>query len=97
MEMNVRVYNLVKEIPKGRVVSYGVIARKLKTSARAVGQIIKKNPYKGVPCHRVVMSDGSIGGFRGNHQNEKIQLLKNEGIKFRKGKISERFFYYFNS
>ncbi|MEM4152577.1 MAG: MGMT family protein [Candidatus Pacearchaeota archaeon] len=97
MKLSEKAYKLVKKIPKGKVTSYGIIARKLNTSARAVGQIMKRNIYKDVPCHRVIMSNGSIGGFKGNHQKEKINLLKREGIKIEKGKISKRFFYYFNS
>lgn len=92
-----KVYEIVKKIPRGKVASYGVIARKLKTSARAIGQIMKRNPYKSVPCHRVVMSNGQIGGFRGKHYKEKIKLLRKEGIAIEKGKVAEKFFYYFNS
>lgn len=97
MKLTEKAYKLVKEIPKGKVTSYGIIARKLNTSARAIGQIMKKNPHKDVPCHRVIMFDGSVGGFRGKHQKEKMNLLKKEGIKIEKGKINKKFFYYFNS
>lgn len=82
-----KVYEIVKKIPKGNVVSYGDLARKLKTSARAIGQIMKRNLYESVPCHRVVMSNGNIGGFRGKNYKEKIKLLRKEGIKIKNNRI----------
>ncbi|MGB9708098.1 MAG: MGMT family protein [Candidatus Pacearchaeota archaeon] len=99
-DVNGKVYKLVRKIPKGKVTSYGIIARKLRTSARAVGQIMKRNPYRNVPCYRVVMSNGEVGGFRGSREKEKIRLLRKEGIMLTKGlgkrKINKKFFYYFN-
>lgn len=83
-----RVYNITKRIPRGRVVTYAVIARMLGNprAARAVGNALNKNPYRDVPCHRVVKSDGSIGGFaRG--MKEKLRLLAREGVKIVKNKV----------
>ncbi len=81
-----KVYSIVKKIPKGKVMTYGQIAKILKTSPRAVGQALKRNPYfPKVPCHRVIMSNGSIGGFNGANLKNikiKIKLLKKEGYKF---------------
>lgn len=78
-----RVYVLCSKIPKGKVSTYGAIAKKLKLGglgARAVGQALNKNPYAPrVPCHRVVASDGTIGGFASGC-NKKIMLLKKEGV-----------------
>jgi len=80
-----KVYEIVKKIPKGKTTTYKVIAKKLKTSPRAVGQALKVNPYfPKVPCHRVICSNGKIGGFNGNNPKnikKKIQLLKKEGVK----------------
>ncbi len=80
-----KVYEIVKKIPKGKVTNYKTIAERLKTSPRAVGQALKRNPYfPKVPCHRVIMSNGKIGGFNGNSPKnikKKITLLKEEGIK----------------
>jgi methylated-DNA-[protein]-cysteine S-methyltransferase len=77
-----RVYQLVKKIPKGKTTSYKAIADKLKTSPRAVGQALKRNPYAPrIPCHRVICSDGKIGGYAGNNPKnikKKIELLKKE-------------------
>lgn len=87
-----RVYNLLKKVPKGKVTTYGALAKKLKSSPRAVGQALKVNPYwPKVPCHRVINSDGSIGGFKGRTKGkaiqEKITLLKKEGVKIKNNKI----------
>ncbi|UCE38057.1 MAG: endonuclease V [Thermoplasmata archaeon] len=76
-------YSLVKQIPKGKVSTYGALARALGDirASRAVGRMLNQNPYAPiVPCHRVVMSDGSLGGF-GTGIEKKIKLLKKEGVK----------------
>ncbi len=78
---NERCYALLKQVPRGKVTTYKAIANALGTRAyRAVGQAMNKNPYSPhVPCHRVVSSDGSIGGFAHGTEN-KIAILKKEGI-----------------
>lgn len=61
-----RVYQVVSTIPKGQTRTYKWVAQKIGNpkSARAVGQALKRNPFIGkVPCHRVIRSDGSLGGF----------------------------------
>ncbi|MBN1823994.1 MAG: MGMT family protein [Endomicrobiales bacterium] len=70
------------KIPKGSTATYGQIARRVGKpgAARAVGQALKKNPFAPfVPCHRVVSSDGSLGGYsaKGGIKRKK-QLLKKE-------------------
>lgn len=86
-----QVYKIAKKIPKGKIMSYGEIAKMLKTSPRAVGQALKRNPYKSVPCHRVIMSSGKIGGYRGKkNSRKKIKLLKAEGIKIKGEKVKIR-------
>ncbi|MEM5777394.1 MAG: MGMT family protein [Candidatus Aenigmatarchaeota archaeon] len=81
------IWSLIKKIPKGKVTTYKEIAKALDTKAyRAVGNACNKNPYKDVPCHRVIKSNGEVGGFaRG--KDEKISLLEQEGIKIVNGKI----------
>jgi len=76
-----KVYNLLLTIPSGRVTTYGEIARALNSKGyRAIGAILNKNPQAPqVPCHRVVMSDGSIGGYAFGVQ-KKEQLLAREGV-----------------
>lgn len=77
-----RVYQEVKKIPRGRTRSYGGIARKLKTSARAVGQALKKNLNPKIPCHRVICKNGKIGGYKGKPNSKlKKKLLEKEGVK----------------
>lgn len=90
-----RVYVLVKKVPKGKVTTYSAIAKKLKSSPRAVGQALKVNPYAPqVPCHRVINSDGIIGGFKGKIKGkaikDKIALLKKEGIIIKNNKVKEK-------
>ena len=84
------VLNVVKKIPKGKVTTYKEIAHALDTKAyRAVGNALNRNPYAPiVPCHRVVNSDGRIGGFATGIR-KKIQLLKKEGILVENNKVKE--------
>lgn len=83
-----KVYQLTKKIPKGRVTTYKEIAKALRIRAyQAVGQALKRNPYAPiVPCHRVVASNGTLGGFAGKRKGKQTQrkkvLLKKEGIEF---------------
>jgi O-6-methylguanine DNA methyltransferase len=83
----------METIPRGKVTTYGLIARKLKTAAyRAVGNACRNNPYAPrVPCHRVVKSDGTIGGFGGKTSGktvrDKVELLRKEGVQVKDGKI----------
>ncbi len=59
-----KVLEIVRHIPYGNTETYGSIARKLNSSPRAVGQALKRNPLPIIiPCHRVVRTDGSIGGY----------------------------------
>ena len=77
-----RVLKTVLNIPRGRVRSYVWVAGKAGSpkACRAVGQALKKNPYAPhVPCHRVIASNGSIGGYSGGVR-KKRQLLRKEGI-----------------
>ena len=82
-------------IPAGRVTSYGVIAGRIGCgSPRAVGQALRRNPFAPfVPCHRVISSDLSPGGFRGGRDGavvqEKMERLAAEGVFFRDGRLQE--------
>jgi O-6-methylguanine DNA methyltransferase len=80
-----RVLKVVAEIPKGKVLSYGQVAMAAGNprAARVVGNIMKKNSDKLIPCHRVILSSGKIGGYNGL-AGRKEKLLKQEGYK---GKI----------
>ena len=76
-----RVYAACSRVPRGKVTTYGEIARSLQTKAyRAVGNALHCNPYAPrVPCHRVVSSDGALGGFAYGAE-AKIRLLRCEGV-----------------
>jgi len=85
-----QVYELVKKIPKGQVITYGQIARQLGKphAARAVGNILHHNYDANVPCHRVVNQEGKVAtrfAFGGAEEQKKRLLL--EGVRF-KDKIS---------
>ena len=91
-----RIYDLLCAIPKGRVTTYGELARAVGSRApRAIGRILHINPNAPrVPCHRVVMSDGTLGGYAGGCE-KKIALLNSEGVHIEGGAVvdfSERFF-----
>lgn len=76
------VYEAVSNIPSGEVRSYGWVARKIGRphASRAVGNALNKNPFVGiVPCHRVIRSDGSIGGFANGVERKRL-LLRREGV-----------------
>ena len=81
MNFNDKVYRLCKLIPKGKVSTYKEIAKALDSRGyRAVGNALNKNPYAPlVPCHRVVKSNGGVGGFASGTK-KKIEMLKKEGI-----------------
>lgn len=83
-------------IPRGRVSTYGRIARHIGVpqGARAVGNALARNPFPLViPCHRAVRSNGALGGFRGGLKM-KAALLRLEGVEILSGKvITDRFYY----
>ena len=82
-----KVYEVVKKIPQGETMSYKKVAKFAGSPRawRAVGNILNKNRNPEVPCHRVIRSDGKIGGYRGG-QKRKITLLKKEGVNIKNKK-----------
>lgn len=84
------VLNMVKQIPEGKVTTYGEIAREITGSVRAVravAQAVAKNPYPIIiPCHRVVRSNGDVGGYSLGVE-KKIRLLIAEGVEIRERKV----------
>ncbi len=106
---NERCYAILRKVPRGKVTTYGEIARALKTKGyRAVGGAMRRNPYSFlrpeksnmnkdfpvnknpyaplVPCHRVVNSDGRLGGFASG-VDKKIKILRKEGVEIVNDKI----------
>jgi len=81
-------YELLSQIPAGRITTYKEIAKKLNSKAyRAVGSLIGKNPNAPqVPCHRVVKSDGRVGGYAFG-TDKKIALLKKENVLVEDNKV----------
>ena len=75
------VWEQLCEIPYGEVLTYGDLAKRLHTSARAVGSAVGRNPISIIiPCHRVVGADGSLTGYAGGVERKRW-LLAHEGIK----------------
>lgn len=89
MNLDKLVYKKLTEVPSGKITTYGELAKAvgLENGQRVIGQFMKKNPYPGIiPCHRVVNSDGKVGGYAYGDKI-KINMLKKEGIKIKDGKI----------
>lgn len=86
-----RVYAILRTVPRGKVVTYGQLARLAgkPRAARAVGMLMAKNPdAPATPCHRVVASDGNLHGYSGEGGvNGKMKMLIAEGVKFRGEKV----------
>jgi deoxyribonuclease V len=83
-------YDLVAQVPKGRVTTYGAVARALGdvVASRYVGLAMSmNNDIVRVPCRRVVQSDGFVGGYTGGGPEKKIRLLKAEGVDVAGGRI----------
>ena len=83
-----RCYEILCRVPKGKVTTYAAIAEALNTKAyRAVGQAMSRNPNAPrVPCHRVVRSDGMLGGYAFGLK-KKIALLSAEGVTVKSGQV----------
>ena len=83
-DFQIKVWKYLSKIPKGKVKTYKEVAVAIISpySARAVGNAVGKNPYAPkIPCHRVIKSDGSLGGYSGKGGiKTKRKLLRKEGI-----------------
>ncbi len=79
-----KVWTALCKIPAGKTLTYAELARKIgkPKAVRAVGNAVGKNPFApAVPCHRIVRSDGTLGGYSGKGGiKTKIKLLKREGV-----------------
>jgi O-6-methylguanine DNA methyltransferase len=96
-EFQKNVCQRMKEIPKGRVTSYGMIAKRISSGPRAVGTGVARNPWPlFVPCHRVVPADLEIGNYSiGGALSEygcgvKRELLEREGVPIDRDRISSK-------
>ena len=83
-KFQIKVWKVISKIPKGRTQTYKEIAKLIgkPKASRAVANACGQNPYLiKIPCHRVIRSDGNIGGYSGKGaMREKKRLLKNEGV-----------------
>lgn len=87
-----KVYELTRQIPKGKVATYGQIAKLAGSpkAARAVGALMKTNPdAPNTPCHRVVAADGQLTGYSGEGGVAgKKRMLLSEGVEFQSEKVN---------
>ncbi|MCJ8306106.1 MAG: MGMT family protein [Nitrosopumilus sp.] len=89
MNLEQKIFKKLLQVPKGQITTYGELSKAvgLKNGQRVVGRIMNKNPYPVIiPCHRVVMSTGKIGGYAYG-EPVKTKLLSDEGIEIKNGKI----------
>ncbi len=91
------VYEIVKQIPRGKVMSYGQIARAagFPRKAREVGWALHVNPDpEHIPCHRVVNREGRVSpAFVFGGENMQVALLKSEGVEFDENGLVKRSFF----
>jgi methylated-DNA-[protein]-cysteine S-methyltransferase len=96
-EFQAKVLKLVAMVPKGKVTTYKELARAMGNprAYRAVANALARNPFPvKIPCHRVVRSNGEVGGYRFGTK-QKVKLLLREGIIIENGKISSKFMFKF--
>ncbi len=83
-KFQLKVWRFIKKIPKGSIKTYAQVAKEIgkPLAIRAVANAIGKNPYPPkIPCHRIIRSNGTLGGYSGKGGvKKKKSLLKNEGI-----------------
>ncbi len=92
MKLEHKVYEKLLKVPKGKVTTYSELAKAvgLKNGQRAIGRMMNKNPFPViVPCHRVILSTGKIGGYAWG-EKVKTNMLSKEGIAIKKGKILDK-------
>ncbi len=90
-----KVYAATSSIPCGMVTTYKLLGESIGCScAQAIGQALRENPFAPeVPCHRVISSSLTIGGFQGNRNGvsikRKLELLADEGVVFVNGRLAD--------
>jgi len=83
-----KVYEIVKKIPKGKVLTYKEVAKRAGNvkASRAVGNVLNKNYNPRIPCYRVICSDGKLGGYNRGAKKKK-EVLEKEGFNLSKKDI----------
>lgn len=90
MDNLAKVQLLLAKISKGKVTTYGIIAKKLGISSIYVGRLLGMNPHPAkYPCYKAVRSDGSLGGYSGG-VGKKASLLRRDGIAVSNGRVDLR-------
>jgi len=90
LSIDKKIYKKLLEVPEGKITTYGELAKAvgIPNGQRVIGNIMNKNPYPVIiPCHRVVKSDGSVGGYAYG-EKVKVNMLGKEGLEIKNGKIS---------
>lgn len=91
MNFKEKVYKILRQVPKGKVVTYGQLAKLAGNAkaARAVGAFMRINSdAPNTPCHRVVAADGTLTGYSAiGGIKKKKEMLINEGVRFEKDKV----------
>ena len=93
--LDIRIIKSLKQIPKGKVASYIYLAKKLGIHPRRVARALAKNPFPLIyPCHRVVYSDGSLGGYLGKLSlaGLKAEILRREGVMIIGERVPSKYF-----
>lgn len=91
--------DLLRKIPRGKITSYKILARKLKVHPRLMGRMLSRNDSN-APCYKVIHHNGKIGGYTSkNGLKDKIRKLKKDGIIVKNGKVIDfkRHFFYFSN
>lgn len=94
-----KVYALLRRVPRGKITTYGELAKAAKLHPRTIGMLMKSNQDPvNIPCYKVVRSDGSVGGYSGRGGTKmKIALLERDGIPVKSGRIDlKRHLYVFS-
>lgn len=89
MSLEHKVYKKLLEVPKGKVTTYSELAKAvgLRNGQRVIGRFMNKNPFPVIiPCHRVILSNGKVGGYAWG-EKVKTSMLSKEGVKIRDGRI----------
>jgi O-6-methylguanine DNA methyltransferase len=91
MNFKEKVYEFTKKIPKGKVSTYKKVAVAIGSprASRGVAMVLSKNFDPKIPCHRVVRTDGSLGGYNRGGIIGKAKILKSEGVLIKNGKVDQ--------
>ena len=97
MSFTEKIYNKLKEVPKGKVITYKRLAELVNSKAyRAVGTAMRNNKDPiNIPCYKVICSDGSVGNYSASGGiKKKIKLLREDGIEVKNNKVDLKKYYF---